>query len=320
MIRDERVRRHSRALVMAIVAAAVSTLAAPVHGQAVDDGVLLARRDLVVGSMYAHDTWDEYWEGTRKRDNQNIGTLTTRTSVWFANYGVTDRLTVLGAVPHVWTTASQGVLRSMEGFQDASFTAKYSLFDQPSSPVGGVRAIAVVSAALPLTGYTPDFYPLSIGTGSKRLSGRVTVSAQLREGWSVTGSTAFTWRAGVTLDRPYYYTDGQLFLTDEVDMPNVTDFTVSASYGRSGWLGAFAYSQQVTLGGDDIRRQDMPFVSNRMNFSRLGGLVMAPVPFTSSLAVQFAYSYIIAGRNVGQSTTLATGLVYRLPFGTGRTQ
>jgi hypothetical protein len=30
------------------------------------------------------------------------------------------------------------------------------------------------------------------------------------------------------------------------------------------------FSQQTTLGGGDIRRQDMPFVSNRMNLSRIG--------------------------------------------------
>ena len=36
---------------------------------------------------------------------------------------------------------------------------------------------------------------------------------------------------------------------------------------KSGLNTAFSLSQQQTLGGGDIRRQDMPFVSNRMNFS-----------------------------------------------------
>lgn len=66
------------------------------NAQSVDDGVMLAKHDLVFGSFYSHDSWNEYWEGTLKRDNQNIGTLTTKANVWFANYGVTDRITVIG--------------------------------------------------------------------------------------------------------------------------------------------------------------------------------------------------------------------------------
>ena len=39
-----------------------------------------------------------------------------------------------------------------------------------------------------------------------------------------------------------------------------------------------SYSQQNTLGGGDIRRQDMPFVSNQMNFSKLDAMVMYTLP------------------------------------------
>ena len=74
----------------------------------------------------------------------------------------------------------------------------------------------------------------------------------------------------MTLDRPYYYTDNQFFMTDEVDMPSVFDYVVSGGYLKRGLMATFSFSQQRTQGGGDIRRQDMPFVSNRMNFSRVG--------------------------------------------------
>ena len=302
-------------LTIAVLCGLCLALAGSAAAQAVDDGVLLAKQELVVGSIYSHEAWDEYWEGSLKRDNQNIGTLKTQTGLWFASYGVTERVTVMGAVPHVWTSASQGVLHSMQGFQDLSLTAKYRLFDKPSTRVGALRGIAVASGAIPITNYTPDFYPLSIGSASQRLSGRFTLSAQPRERWSVTGSTAYTWRSDITLDRPYYYTDDRFFLTDEVDLANVFDFIVSAAYARSGWLGSVGFSQQWTLGGGDIRRQDMPFVSNRMNFSKLGALMMVPVPGLPTLAGQVSWAWIPAGRNVGQSTMFTTGVVYRLPFG-----
>ena len=70
-------------------------------------------------------------------------------------------------------------------------------------------------------------------------------------------------------------------------------------------------SQQRTLGGGDIRRQDMPFVSNRMNFSRVGAMGMYPIPKLTHLQLQFAYAYTLDGRNVGQASTITGGLLYR---------
>ena len=74
-------------------------------------------------------------------------------------------------------------------------------------------------------------------------------------------------------------------MSDQVDMPNVFDYIASAGYMKRGLMAAVSFSQQRTLGGGDIRRQDMPFVSNRMNFSRVGAMVMYPIPKLERLAV-----------------------------------
>ena len=160
-----------------------------------------------------------------------------------------------------------------------------------------------------MTDYTPDFQPLSIGSASKRVAGRFTVNLHAEPGWYLNGSTAYAWRSTVTLDRPFYFTDGQLFLTNEVDMPNVFDYVVTGGYMKRGVMVTVSYLQQRTQGGGDIRRQDMPFVSNRMNFSKVGGVVMTPLPKLRDLSVQFAYTYTLDGRNVGQATTFTTGLM-----------
>ena len=62
--------------------------------------------------------------------------ITTSTNVWYANYGLTDRLNVLGTVPYVWTTASQGVLHGSQGFQDVALSAKYRVFQASRSGLG----------------------------------------------------------------------------------------------------------------------------------------------------------------------------------------
>ena len=285
-------------------------LATSVQGQTIDDGLLLPRRALGAGVLYGHDSWSQYWEGDLKRDNGNIGTLTTQSVTWVAGYGVTNRLSVIALLPYVWTHASQGPLHGMDGLQDITLAAKYQLLATPLTDRGTLRAMVVGAAGIPASNYTPDFQPLSIGLASRQFSGRFTLNFQAHRGWFLNGSAAYTWRAKVTLDRPAYYTDGQLFLSNEVAMPNVFDYTVTAGYQSGRLCIPISLSQQRTLGGGDIRRQDMPFVSNRMDWVKLGGLVMYSLPAPRELGIRLGTSWTASGRNVGQATTLTGGLFY----------
>lgn len=302
----------SKRLITAI--AAILFICGPIHAQTIDDGFMIPKHALFTGVIYTHDSWNQYWEGTLKRTNGNLGTVTTQTDTWSANYGVTNHLDIIALTPYVWTNASQGVLKGQKGFQDFTLAAKYNLIDTPFTNYGRLRIMGVVSGAVPLTNYTPDFQPLSLGLASKRLSGRGTVFFQAPRGWFVNGSAAYTWRSNVKLDRPYYYTNGQLFLSDEVAMPNVFDYVVSAGYLKHGWIVPILFSQQKTLGGGDIRRQDIPFVSNRFNFSKLSGMVMFPLPKMHGLLLQVMYGHILDGRNVGDSSIFTTGLLYTFKF------
>jgi hypothetical protein len=285
-------------------------LATSVQAQTINDGVLLPRRALGAGVLYTHDSWTQYWEGDLKRANGNIGTVTTRSVTWVAGYGVTDRLSVIALLPYVWTHASQGPLQGMDGLQDITLAAKYQLLATPFTDRGTLRAMVVGAAGIPASNYTPDFQPLSIGLASRQFSGRFTLTFQALRGWFLNGSAAYTWRTKVTLDRPAYYTDGQLFLSNEVAMPNVFDYTVTAGYQSGRLCIPISLSQQRTLGGGDIRRQDMPFVSNRMDWVKLGGLVMYSLPAPRELGIRLGTSWTASGRNVGQATTLTGGLFH----------
>jgi len=286
-------------LLMALIA--LST--APVEAQTIDDGLLMPRRILGTGLLYAHESWTEYWEGTLKRTNGNIGTVTTQSVTWVGGYGVTDRLSVIAMLPYVRTSASQGPLHGMDGVQDITLAVKYQLLATPLTDRGTLRAMVVGAAGIPASHYVPDFLPLSIGLASRQFSGRFTLNFQAHQGWFLNGSAAHTWRTKVTLDRPAYYTNGQLYLSNEVAMPDVFDYTVTAGYQRGRLCIPISLSQQRTLGGGDIRRQDMPFVSNRMDFVKLGGLVMYR-------GVRLGVSRVVSGRNVGQATTFTGGFFY----------
>ena len=296
--------------VRALLLAAVSAVSA--GAQTTADGLLMPKRVLTAGVVYAQDRWDEYWEGSLKRSNGNIGTLTTKSLAAVTAYGATNNLTLIASLPYVWTHATQGVLHDMEGVQDLSVSAKYRFLRLGSQSL--FSAFIVGTAAVPIGDYTPDFYPLSIGTGGGRASGRLTLNFDPTPGWFITGSSAYTFCSNVHLNRNAYYTDGQLYMTNEVKMPNVLENSVSAGYRGQRWQLPVALVQQRTLGGGDIRRQDMPFVSNRMNFTRAeAGVIYAP-NLPMDLSVRVGAAHVLNGRNVGQSTTFATGLFYAYAF------
>jgi hypothetical protein len=298
----------------AAFALAMAAQSGSARAQTIDDGVMMAKGELFTGDMYTHDAWDEYWEGGLKRDNGNVGTVTTQSHTFFGVYGITRRLNVLGSVPYIWTEASQGVLRGMNGVQDLSLAAKYTLVDREKTPVGALRLLGVFGVAFPLTDYTPDFQPLSIGHGSTRVQWRGTASMQGAAGVFVDGSAAFTVRSNVELDRPYYFTDDELHMTNVVHMPNVADWGVMGGFRGPRLMAAATVQAQHMSSGGDIRRQDAPFVSNRMNAVRVGGVVMAPLPKLAPLAVRVSYAHTVTGRNVGQSNTFGVGLMYRFAF------
>jgi len=283
------------------------------RAQTITDGLTMPAKTFCTGFMFQHDQWKNYWEGTLKRDNQNIGTLTTQTLMYYGVYGISKKLNIMASVPYVWTKASMGTLRPMEGVQDLTLSAKYRLMEVKAGP-GKFATFVAGAFSTPLTDYSPDFMPLSIGMASTTLSGRVTTNYAMNNGLYINASGAYTSRSNVDLDRPAYYTDGHYYSTNEVKMPNVFDFIVDVGYHKGALQTEVFYTQMNTLGGGDIRRQDMPFVSNKMNASKVGALVMYYLPFPKNLAVRLSGNYTVAGRNVGQTTSLLGGLLYTFYF------
>jgi hypothetical protein len=307
--------KHPALFIPAAFCFALLALLCPsLHAQTIDDGIMLAKRTLCAGALYGHDSWDHYWEGTLERVNGNIGTVTTQSVTMAANYGVTNRLDLIINVPYIWTNASEGVLHGQAGFQDLALAAKFKFISIPVSHFGAVRAIAVLSGTLPMTDYTPDLQPLSLGTNSKTISGRMTLNYLGNRGLYLNGTAAYTFRANVTLDRPYYYTNGQLYFSNQVAMPNLFNYGVSVGYRKNDLSLLGDFSVQQARGGGDIRPQDTPFVSNRTNYSHAGATIKVPVPKLKHLQYWFIYSNTFQGRNVGQSNTFTTGLMYTVSF------
>jgi hypothetical protein len=296
--------------IILLIAMVGSTL---VTAQTLSDGLMMPKNDFCTGVIYNYDRWENYWEGSLKRDNGNIGSVTTQLITWVGNFGISDKFNIIAMLPYVKTDASQGTMLGMDGLQDLTLGVKYQAVSAPLGS-GTIKGFIVGMASTPLSNYTPDFLPLSIGLASTNVGGRLTANYTLENGFYGNVSGGYTWRSNVSIDRPSYYTAGHIYFTNEVQMPNVVDYNVNLGFLRSGLQIELLYQQQNVLGGGDIRRQDMPFVSNRMNFSKVGVMMMYYLPFHKNLAVRAMINQTIAGRNVGQSTSLLGGFLYTLHF------
>ncbi len=269
------------------------------------DAIMIPKNYFCAGAMYSYGSWTNYWEGTLKRNNLNIGRVSTNMYVAMANYGITNRLNVLVSVPYVTTNASAGTLSGMHGFQDLSATIKWMPL-RTGIGNGQFSVYAIGTGVLPLSNYVADFMPTSIGIHSKQLAGRLLLDYKYHH-FFVTGSGQYAYRSDITIDRNAYYTT-ELIYSNKVQMPNATVFNFRAGYRSPKVIAEAVVDKMTSLGGFDIRRNDMPFPSNRMDATSVG--VNFKYSFGNGLELTGGSDYVVAGRNVGQSTIFHGGAYY----------
>ena len=281
------------------------------RAQTDEDAIMMSKKNFCVGGNYGHSSWDYYWEGTFYRNNKNLGTVSTQMVSLMGTYGITDKLNVQIGAPYVWTHATAGTLTGQHGIQDLSAWLKYLGLEKNVG--NGVLSVYVLGgASIPLTNYISDYLPLNIGLHSKNLSGRLSVDYQ-KGNFFATVSGTYTWRSDITIDQNAYYTTS-LHLTNKVDMPNVASEMLRIGYRSDRWIIEALASNMNTLGGFDIRKNDMPFPSNKMNSTMVGGHVKYNFKKVDGLSLNVDGDYTVAGRNVGQATAFDVGVFYILNF------
>lgn len=275
--------------------------------QTEQDALMMGNKRFCIAGTYAFSSWENYWEGDFKRNNDNIGQLETKSGMLMVNYGISNNLNILASLPYVTTKATRGTLSGLSGFQDAGFFVKW----RPLRKQFGKQTLSLFTVAgytTPTNDYNVDFMPMTIGMGSEVLSGRVIADYKYNKIFT-TISAAYMRRGNVEIDRPAYYTDRQIN-SSMVRMPDAGNFQLRAGY-RNKLTTAEAFVDNVTtFGGFDIRKNDMPFVSNKMNSTRVGvegKYYLSKIP---SLGFHANAWQTVAGRNVGESTGFMAGASY----------
>lgn len=275
------------------------------------DAIMIPKNALCSGVMYSHSSWKNYWEGDFKRDNQNIGTLTTQMFSVLSNYGITNKLNVMFNVPYVQVEESGGTLKGLKGIQDLSVFLKWMPLKKTIAG-GKFSLYGVGGVSTPLSGYVADFMPMAIGNRSTNIIIRGIGDYQLHH-WFVTVSGMYGRRSNINIDRVAYYTT-EMHYTNEVKMPDVAGFNVRSGYRSSQWIAEAILDNYTTLGGFDIRKNDMPFPSNKMNATKAGVNVKYSFTSVKGLELTGGSSYVLAGRNMGQSTMFNAGVLYIIYF------
>ncbi len=275
------------------------------------DAVMMEKNAFCVGPMYSYSSWKNYWEGTLKRDNQNLGKVSTQMFGLMGNYGLTRKINILFSAPYVKTKASAGTLHGMSGVQDLSLFVKWRPY-QKKLGSGKLSLFGIVGVSLPLSNYVADFLPLSIGLRSKTASLRIMGDYQ-QDNLFATGSATYVFRDNITIDRTSYYTT-QLHLTNEVEMPDGANFNFRAGFRNHRLIAEAVVNNWTTLGGFDITRNNMPFPSNRMNATTVGINVKYVLPSLPQLSIVAGGNATVAGRNIGQATTVYGSFFYVLDF------
>lgn len=277
------------------------------------DAIMMNKKQFCQGLTYDYSSWDHYWEGTFKRDNENLGTVSTQAIMYMPNYGITNNLNVMASVPYVWTKATQGTLHGINGLQDLSVFVKWRplMF---SSGKNKFSVFAIGGFATPLSNYIVDYLPLSIGLGSTNLSARGMIDYR-RDHFTVTGSATYTWRSNVKIDQSDYY-DTELHQTNEIEMPNVTMYQLRTGYRGKYLIAEAVLTKTNTLGGYDIPKNGSQLYPNlKMNSTVVGGSVKYTLKKLTNVAFTGGINYVVAGRNVGQSTAFNVGAYYAFYFG-----
>jgi hypothetical protein len=279
-----------------------------------EDAIMMEKKQFCVGGTYSYSSWKNYWEGTFKRNNLNLGTVSTKMVGLMGNYGIKDNLNLLVNAPYVWTHATAGTLHDMHGVQDLSAWIKWMPLEKDFKK-GTLSVYTLGGFSVPLSDYEPAYLPLSIGMHSKSLSARLMLDYQL-SGFFATASGTYTWRHDITIDQNSYFTTQEI-LSNQVYMPNEEAFNFRTGY-RSNYLIAEAtVSNNTTIGGFDIRKNDMPFPSNKMNWTNVSVNVKWTMKKTAGLSFIGGGNYVVAGRNVGQSTMVNAGVFYIFDFAHG---
>lgn len=265
------------------------------------DAIYMPKNTACLAVSYGSSSWKEYWENTLLRENLNMGKHTTQNVMPMLAVGVSDKFNIIVALPYVATKTSAGNLMGQKGIQDFSAWAKYKLVEKEGLAIHGA-----VGASLPVGNYVAEFLPMSIGLQAKTATGRFIGSYYHKSGAYFTGHASYIFRSNVKIDKDGYQAYDKVYNTDIVAVPNATDARAALGYSKKAIVTEVFVERFTCVGGDNIRRNDMPFLTNNMQSTSIGWYgKFQPKNIGGNARV----AYVTNGLNMGKSLSYSIGIL-----------
>jgi hypothetical protein len=280
-----------------------------INAQTDADGIMMGKGLHCTGMMYGQASWKNYWEGTLKRNNENLGSVNHFMVGPMGSLGILKNFNVLFSLPYIRTKASAGQLKGFNGLQDLNLWGKYRFLRKKSGNYT-VSLFTIVGFSTPVQDYVKDYLPLSIGLGSSNLTIRPMADLQFKN-WFATASASYVSRSNISIDRTAYFTERMIY-SNEVEMPNVLQYNFRTGFRNKEIVAEAILDRWVTMDGFDISKNNMPFPSNRMIQTRVGVNGKYEPEKWKGISLTGGAFHTIAGRNVGQATSFQAGFFYIL--------
>jgi hypothetical protein len=267
------------------------------------DAVYMPKNTSCIALSYGHSSWNQYWENTLKRENLNMGTVTTQIAMPMLAVGLTDKLNVIVGLPYIATKTSAGNLMGQKGLQDFSAWTKYKMVEK-----NGLAIHGALGASVPTTNYVAEFLPLSIGLQSKTLTSRFIASYYHKSGLYFTGSASYVLRGKVKIDKDGYQSFNKVINSNIVAIPNASDARGALGFSKKAVITELFVERFTCIGGDNIRRNDMPFLTNNMQSTSIGWYGKYQ---PKNLGANARIAKVTNGLNVGQTISFSLGILYQ---------
>lgn len=283
-----------------------------INAQTPWDEVMMGKNEVCVALIYEHSTWDKYWEGTKLRENANIGTLTKQMGMAMAVFGLSNKVNVIASLPYVATKASGGTQVGQTGIQDLSISTKVEWLQKRISG-GKIFFLTNAHYSRPIGNYLSDYMPFSIGFGASELGLRGIVGYKMDNGLVFRSSIAYLKRGQTEIERDYYYQNGSVY-SRFMNVPDAFNFHAAVGYYfLDNQLRLEATYQLLNcLSGDDIRTYNAPQPTNKIEVSQIGAWAQYYIKGSKGLGAIAYYNCAVGGRNMGQFSSLGLGLTYQL--------
>lgn len=203
-------------------------------------------------------------------------------------------------------------MAGVQGFQDLNVGIKATAFDKQFTN-DRLTVFVVGAYATPLTNYLADYQPYSLGMGTTEVSGRVIAQYETADGLYVRSSLAYLWRGYTEAERDFYFADGVAYYTPWMDVPNAWNHQTAIGM----WLldkslrVEGTYTTLRCLTGDDIRKQNSPQPTNKVEVDQIGFFAQYYLQSVKGLGVLGYYNLMTDGRNMGKFSTGGLGITYQ---------